>query len=102
MVSSDYNSDGYPDLFVAGNMYNAEVETTRNDAGYGKLLYGDGQGKFKAVPYSESGIYIPYDTKEIKSLKGKNKIFVIAANNNDKMRIFQWSTHTPGKTLAGK
>jgi hypothetical protein len=89
MVSDDYNQDGNLDLMVAGNLYNAEVETTRNDAGYGYLLYGDGRGNFEPVPYSESGIYIPYDTKDLKKLKTKYGHLIIAANNNTALTVFR-------------
>jgi hypothetical protein len=89
IVAGDFNQDQHLDMVVAGNLYNAEVETTRNDAGYGYLLYGDGQGNFKPVPYRESGIYIPFDTKDLKQLKGKNGTLIIAANNSDALTIFQ-------------
>jgi len=88
------------DIVVAGNLYNAEVETTRNDAGYGYLLYGDGQGNFLPVPYAESGIYIPFDTKDLKQLKGKNLTLIIAANNSDALTIFQLTTESTGTDLT--
>ena len=100
MVSQDFNGDAIPDLVVAGNMYNAEVETTRNDAGYGYLLLGDGQGSFNPVPFEQSGIYIPYDTKDLAMVKGNNRIFIVAANNNGKLSIMQFNPGAPNKILA--
>jgi len=100
IVSGDFNNDQHLDIVVAGNLYNAEVETTRNDAGYGYLLYGDGQGNFLPVPYAESGIYIPFDTKDLKQLKGKNLTLIIAANNSDALTIFQLTTESTGTDLT--
>jgi len=54
----DFDSDGHLDLLVAGNLYDSEVETPRNDASIGLLLRGDGKGDFEAVPSSESGVQI--------------------------------------------
>lgn len=34
---------------LAGNLYNAEIETPRNDAGYPLLLQGDGNGEFTTM-----------------------------------------------------
>ena len=89
LVAEDFNKDGNLDLVVAGNLYNAEVETTRNDAGYGYLLYGDGLGSFKPVPFQESGIYIPHDTKDLKILNTSQSKLIIAGNNSDSLKVFR-------------
>ncbi|GJM29718.1 MAG: hypothetical protein DHS20C17_23530 [Cyclobacteriaceae bacterium] len=102
IVTNDFNGDGNIDLMVAGNLYNAEVETTRNDAGYGNVLLGDGTGNFSPLSYAESGIYIPHDTKDLKLLKGKKGLFIVAANNNEALKIFQLTAGTSGEILAQK
>ena len=43
MLIEDFNQDGNLDILVAGNLYTAEVETPRNDAGIGLVLLGDGK-----------------------------------------------------------
>ena len=58
MLVKDFDSDGHLDLLVAGNLYDSEVETPRNDASIGLLLRGDGKGNFEAVPVSKSGVRI--------------------------------------------
>ena len=100
IVSGDFNNDNQLDMIVAGNLYNAEVETTRNDAGYGYLLLGNGDGYFIPVPYNESGIYIPHDTKDLKKLKGKNGTLIIAANNNNVLTVFELGTGSETNILA--
>ena len=89
IVPADFNGDGNLDMLVAGNLYGAEVETTRNDAGYGSLLLGDGKGNFRAVPQTESGFHLPHDTKELASLQGVNGTLIIAANNQDYLKALQ-------------
>lgn len=89
IVVDDYNNDGFLDMVVAGNLYGAEVETTRNDASYGSLLAGDGKGNFKAVPYSESGFYLKHDTKELAMVNTVNGKVILAANNNDFMKVIK-------------
>jgi hypothetical protein len=100
IVSEDFNKDGNLDLIVGGNMFNAEVETPRNDAGYGSLLLGNGQGDFHPVPFEKSGINIPYDTKDIKKIRGKDGVIIIAANNNNCLSVFQLVSSSAGKILA--
>jgi len=86
IVAGDFNNDGLLDIVVAGNLYGAEVETTRNDASYGKYLEGDGSGNFRAVPFSESGLYLNYDTKELAAIETMNGKVILAANNQDSVR----------------
>ncbi len=58
ILVKDFDKDGHLDLLVAGNLYDSEVETPRNDASIGLLLRGDGKGNFETVPSSESGVQI--------------------------------------------
>ncbi|MEM6967020.1 MAG: VCBS repeat-containing protein, partial [Bacteroidota bacterium] len=43
-VIQDFDGDKKMDVLLAGNLFPAEIETPRNDAGNGLLLKGDGQG----------------------------------------------------------
>jgi len=86
MVVDDFNSDGLLDVVVAGNLYGAEVETTRNDASYGSVMIGDGKGNFSPIPFYESGFYLKHDTKELDVVNTVNGKVIIAANNNDLMK----------------
>ncbi|WP_346752186.1 VCBS repeat-containing protein [Splendidivirga corallicola] len=89
MVAEDINRDGHLDLVVAGNLYGAEIETTRNDASYGQFLAGDGQGNFKAVPFSESGFYLRHDTKDLAKIRTVQGMVILAANNHDFMKAIK-------------
>ncbi len=63
-LTEDYDEDGNLDIVLAGNMYETEVETPRNDASYGLYLKGDGMGNFKSVSPSKSGLYVKGDVKK--------------------------------------
>ncbi len=56
IISEDINQDGHLDIILFGNMYGFEVETPRQDAGYGVYLEGNGKRSFKPVKLSESGL----------------------------------------------
>jgi len=58
MVVADFDGDGREDLFLAQNCFAVRPEDSRQDAGRGLLLRGDGLGGFTAVPGHESGIRI--------------------------------------------
>ncbi len=81
--SLDINMDGNLDLVLAGNLYQTEAETSRADANYGLLMTGDGKGKFSKISMSESGIFIPADTKDLKKLSLPNGQLILIAGNND-------------------
>ena len=65
MIIDDFDGDGHPDILAAGNLYNVEVVTPRNDGGIGVFLKGDGEGHFMAVPYESSGFFAPGDVKSL-------------------------------------
>ena len=83
IVPFDFNKDGNMDVMLGGNMYGSEVETPRNDASYGTVLLGDGQGGFSFLPLDESGVFIKGDTKDLGKIKTQNGLIVVAANNSD-------------------
>ncbi len=88
IVAQDFNQDGNLDIVVAGNLYAAEVETTRNDACYGQFLAGDGEGHFRTVPFSESGIFLPYDVKSLAKIQTAKGTVILAGNNDDFIKAF--------------
>ena len=68
-ILQDVNGDGKKDIICGGNMYGAEVETVRYDAGVGLLLYGDGKGGYEPASLVESGIFSPYDTRHVLTIR---------------------------------
>jgi hypothetical protein len=90
MLVNDFNKDGNLDLLVIGNLFVSEIETTRNDAGTGLLMYGDGKGEFHSVTLDESGFFSNRDAKKIRLIENAGRKLVLVANNDDKLQVFEW------------
>ncbi len=58
IVAGDLNGDGHVDLALSQNLFRVDPESTRQDAGVGLLLAGDGTGRFRALGPAESGVRV--------------------------------------------
>ncbi|MEM6804209.1 MAG: VCBS repeat-containing protein, partial [Bacteroidota bacterium] len=85
----DFNQDKKLDVLLVGNLYDAEVETSRNDAGIGLLLLGDGKGNFESLSAEESGVKLPYDVKSLLEIQSGEKSLILVGCNNDKMQTLE-------------
>lgn len=84
----DFDGDGNKDVLLAGNLFTSEIETTRNDAGNGLILKGDGMGNWKPLPTSKSGINIPLDVKGLQPVMVSNGIYILFGCNNSKLEVY--------------
>ncbi|WP_420322219.1 VCBS repeat-containing protein [Flagellimonas sp.] len=92
IMVEDINKDGHLDMVIAGNLYGAEVETPRNDAGIGLYLKGDGKGGFVPIPMHQSGLYVQGEVKKIRKLSvGNTKQHMIFARNNQEISLIKWN-----------
>ncbi len=89
-VIEDFDNDGNKDIMVVGNHYSTEVETVRYDSGIGSVLMGDGTNNYKPVPPFKNGFQVPYDSRSIALIKGKDKQYILITNNNDSPTIFSY------------
>lgn len=94
ILIDDFNNDLKADLIIAGNLHVAEVETPRNDAGYGLLLSGDGKGNFTPLNYEHTGLAIYGDVKKIKTIRigETSNRGVIVARNNEYLQVIMLKT----------
>ncbi len=88
ILIKDFNNDNHLDLLMAGNLFDSEIETPRNDACYGWILLGDGEGNFKHLPYKKTGLYIPYETRQIDFIELEGQTLFLFANNNAPLQTF--------------
>ena len=88
MLIKDFNADGNLDVLLAGNLFVSEIETMRNDAGTGVLLYGNGKGEFHPETVMNSGFFTNKDVRKMKIVENQNLILI--ANNNDKLQVFKY------------
>jgi hypothetical protein len=90
IIIDDFNKDGNLDILAAGNLFNMEVVTPRNDGSIGVYMAGDGKGGFKIKPASETGFFAPNDVKSLALIKLKTgDKLVLVGNNNEKLQIFK-------------
>ena len=98
IVVEDFNLDGNLDVVLVGNLFVSEIETTRNDAGTGLLLLGNGDTSFRALNHSETGLFANNDAKKAKLLKDGNQKLILIANNNDVLQVFKVGEYDNHKT----
>ncbi len=77
-IVKDLNNDGYQDVILAGNLFVSEIETPRNDAGYGLVLINNKNGGFNALDAHQTGFFVSSD---VKKLRTSNKRIFIGSNN---------------------
>lgn len=87
ILVEDVDGDGNPDLIVAGNLYDAEPNTTRADAGNGLLLTGDGKGRFMPVPPAQSGFLAPRDVAGLTLITTARGKAILVANVGDSLQV---------------
>ncbi len=91
VIIDDFNNDQHLDILYTGNLYGAEVETVRYDAGIGGLLLGDGELTFSFVDPIRSGFITPENARDLQAIQlgaDKNRA-VIVSNNNDPLQVFK-------------
>jgi hypothetical protein len=88
IVAHDVDGDGHLDLIVAGNLYDAEPNTPRADAGNGLWMRGNGKGHFTAVPPPESGFLAPLNVAGLAVINTPIGKALLVANTGDSLQAF--------------
>ncbi|MEM9673514.1 MAG: VCBS repeat-containing protein [Bacteroidota bacterium] len=84
------NSPQNQQFIVAGNLYTSEVETPRNDAGYGLVLQRNTE-EFTSLKSQQSGLYVRGEVKEAVPIQLANDQFAyLFAINNDSLRLVEY------------
>ena len=58
-------------------------------ASYGLVLRGDGRGSFTPVPTSESGFFVPGQTRDIQRIRTRDGTVYVVTRNNDRPLLFR-------------
>ena len=90
IICDDLDNDGYKDLLLAGNEYQADVTRGRYDASYGCFLHGNKKSEFSAISPVKSGFIVDGDVKDMSLISlSNNKKIVLVAINNDSLKAFE-------------
>jgi len=88
-VIVDANGDDLPDILLAGNYYDNNIQMGRYDADFGTILINKGKDVFSCQTLN--GFFLKGQVRHIKSISIKNKVALILACNSDSVRVIQLS-----------
>lgn len=89
VVAGDIDGDGLEDLVLAGNIYETEVETPRLDALSGTVLLSKGDGTYRALPHSKSGLYLKGNIKALLGYREGGQQWLLAGVNDGRPLVFR-------------
>lgn len=90
IATDDFDNDGKMDILLAGNTDHARIKIGKIDAGYGTLLKGDGKGNFEYVPQFRSGLSVKGCTRDIITIKNKDRKQVFFSVNQQPLSIYSY------------
>jgi hypothetical protein len=98
VVMTDFNADGFTDVYLVQNSYSPRHEIGRWDGGISVLLTGQPDGRLSVVPFAESGLVVPGDAKStvLSDLNGDGWPDVVVGVNDSNVLAFE------NQCLAGR
>lgn len=82
MLIADYDQDGHTDIIAVGNSYDPDVSTGNYDAAATVVLKGEGNGRFKVVGPSETGLPTTAEIRRIVSDQKNNRLILFQNNGS--------------------
>jgi enediyne biosynthesis protein E4 len=101
VVMTDFNADGFTDVYLVQNSFSPRREIGRWDGGISVLLAGQPNGRLSAVPFAESGLVVPGDAKSavVTDLNGDARPDVVVGMNDANVLAFE-NQGVPGSRVA--
>ncbi len=87
--SGDLNKDGFPDLIMGGNQYEAKPEIGMNAASYGHVLINKKDGTFEALPHEASGFFERGQIRDIVDIWIDKIQYIIVLKNDEEAGVYQ-------------
>ena len=89
-LAGDVDGDGRQDLVVGGNLYGMPPVLGRDDASYGLVLRGIGDGRFEAEDMERSGLVIDGQVRHMAWLRrADGSRVIVVARNNDRLQVLR-------------
>ena len=91
VVLSDFNTDGYLDIYMNQNFFGPQPETGFFDGGLGIVLLNNKEGSFKPLWPRESGIIVPEDATaaSVTDFDMDGRADLLIATNNDYVKAYR-------------
>jgi hypothetical protein len=89
ILATDADRDGRVDLLLAGNFDGFKPEIGRMSSSVGLLLRNEGKGTFAPVHRSESGFYVPGQSRDIQRVRSAEGELIVVSRNNDTPLVFR-------------
>lgn len=98
LVTADFNLDGHLDLFLAQNFFAVSSAISRQDAGRGLLLLGQGHGQFQPIDAHQSGLAIYGEQRgaAFADYDGDGRPDLAVTQNRGETRLFRNQSSNPG------
>ncbi|MBI4659699.1 MAG: VCBS repeat-containing protein [Verrucomicrobia bacterium] len=95
---ADADGDGCEDVFLAQNFFGWDMETSRDDAGRGLWLRGDGRGRFEAVAGQTSGVAVYGEQRgaAVADFDEDGRVDLAVTQNNEATRLYRNRGAKPG------
>ena len=89
ILVTNLDRDPEVEIYMVGNYYDREVETTRSDSGIGSIINVTTDGKVSAVPSVQLGQFANKDARTVHQLTFSDKSVIAVGNNNDLIQFFE-------------
>lgn len=87
LLVHDFDGDQQVDILMGGNFHHAKPEVGIYAASYGLFMKGDGKGRFQPLPWSESGVFISGEVRDMAMVRAGGKNLVLVARNNAPLEV---------------
>ncbi|MDQ3551060.1 MAG: VCBS repeat-containing protein, partial [Bacteroidota bacterium] len=87
-VVADINGDRLPDILLAGNYFDNNIQMGRYDADYGSALINLGNEKFEFQPLD--GVFLKGQLRRVRKIKMPKTEAFLYAFNNDSVRVISF------------
>jgi hypothetical protein len=94
----DFDLDGHLDLFLAQNFFAVGPAISRQDAGRGLVLLGDGHGRFRPLGGTRSGVQVYGEQRgsAVADYDGDGRPDLAVSQNGAAIRLFRNATPKAG------